>query len=236
MEAASADDAEGRLERQIFREMYARANYPDGGAHVEAAMFPILFPHGAGVFVQERPRQPRFVEYRDHLLRQADPRFRNHPEWRQWSDTMVEAIAAIRAGDEVEITEYSERANSGAGIQQMQERIRTTSLEQRTMNPLRIRHALEVMVRTNPAFRGLSASDMFQKRLEEARQVDGNVIEECAICHRYECPEDSELRLMKWGRCRHVFYCGKEHQKQDWDARHKRNCRKLAATLQNTST
>ena len=199
-------------------------------------MFPLLFPHGTGVFDQDRPHQPRFVEYRDQLLRQADSRFRNNPQWRQWSDGIVEAIAAMRSGGEVEIDEYSERANPEAGTQQMQDSIRSKPLEQRTTNPLRMRNALEFLVRTNPAFRGQSASDMFQQRMEEARQVDGNVIEECAICHRYECPEDPDLRLMKCGRCRHVFYCGKEHQTQDWKARHKSNCSRLAATLQNTST
>jgi hypothetical protein len=42
-------------------------------------------------------------------------------------------------------------------------------------------------------------------------------IEKCQVCEK-------DKNLLKCSRCKSVFYCGKQHQTQDWN-KHKLNCK-----------
>lgn len=225
------DDSEGRLERRIFRELFA--SWPSS-EHIETGMFPTLFPLGQGVFDQDRPRQPRFVEYRDHLLRQADPRFRQNAEWRQWADTVAEAIELRRRGEDVSMPVPSQEETSAA----MDEFLRTKTLEEKLADPLKIRNALLAMGQMNPLYReeqqGQNIDFLVEERIAEQRRSDWSAIKECGLCHRYECPENAGLKLSRCSKCKHVYYCCREHQTEDWP-NHRKRCKKVAEAMSSST-
>ena len=224
-----SDDSEGRLERRIFQELFA--SWPHSDCVEAAIMFPTLFPTGRGVFDEDRPHQMRFVEYRDGLLGLSDPRFRQNEEWKNWASAVADAIELRKRGEDVMISPATEEEQKIA----LEDTFRNAPIEQRMVDPARIRSWLLAMRQlNNPAFRheqGKNIDELVEERIVEARQSEWSVIKECAICHRYECSEKHPgLSLSMCSKCRHVFYCGREHQKQDWP-RHRKHCKRLAKTL-----
>lgn len=222
---------EGRLERKIFQDIHREANYPDGGANVEAGMFPMLFPCGTGMFDQDRPIPLRFVEYRDHFLNYyvggLGYPFRDNSTWKEWADGMVQTIAALRRGESVRLDQYEAGAGETAFNERVEEINKTRDASERAIRPYKIRQALEHQVENTAANRherSQYVSDVLEVRLNRVRALQGSVIMECAVCHRYECPEDPDLKLSKCGRCRCVYYCGRDHQVQHWKTGHKKKC------------
>jgi hypothetical protein len=225
----TADDSEGRLERRIFRELFAE--WPNGGEDIETSMFPLLFPTGNGVFDQDRPRQMRFVEHRDHVRRQFNLSGRGRTEeWLTWANSVAEAIERRKRGEDIAIEFPSNEERMAA----MDEKLRTTPMEQKMTDPFKIKTVLLAMGQVNPAYREEQGIDaVVETRLAEARQSDWSVIKECAACHRYECPQHPDLKLSRCAKCHHVFYCGREHQAQDWP-KHKKRCKKVAKAMNNS--
>jgi len=64
--------------------------------------------------------------------------------------------------------------------------------------------------------------DLLAKTQAQLRQRP----KECALCGKKEDPQQ-EVKLLGCGQCLVIFYCSKEHQKDDWP-RHKSICKKLA--------
>ena len=218
--------SEARKERQWFKEIHSKLPHNDC---VEAAMFPTLFPTGQGVYDQDRPKPLRFVEYRDHLLKLSDTRFRDSVEWKTWADAVVQAMEAKKQGKE---DVFLELPSATTQMFDMQRKFQNLPLEDKLMNPCKLKKALECVVESNPAFAGQKVEDLMKERLTLARQMDGIIVRECAICHRFETPEGEDLKLLRCSKCQAAFYCGKEHQLDDWK-RHKKECKKLAALKKN---
>ncbi|KAI3639490.1 hypothetical protein MIR68_002505 [Amoeboaphelidium protococcarum] len=55
--------------------------------------------------------------------------------------------------------------------------------------------------------------------------MNTHLTRQCNIC------KSSEPTLRACGRCKLVFYCGIEHQKQDWESEHRANCNQLTRLL-----
>lgn len=54
---------------------------------------------------------------------------------------------------------------------------------------------------------------------------------ECNYCHKKESEKDGkEIKLKRCSRCKKVYYCSKECQKEDWKT-HKKECDKVIAEI-----
>jgi len=56
--------------------------------------------------------------------------------------------------------------------------------------------------------------------VDDEEKESATPVTRCAVCGK-----DTS---MKCSRCKLVFYCGKEHQIQDWRSCHKSNCKPVA--------
>jgi len=74
----------------------------------------------------------RFVEYRDYLLRHADPRFRQNQLWQDLANTVTEAIEARKRGEDVIIPPPDEEEDRAF----MDEKLRNTPLAEKLVGPL----------------------------------------------------------------------------------------------------
>ncbi|KAJ7765422.1 hypothetical protein DFH07DRAFT_810529 [Mycena maculata] len=77
----------------------------------EAMRFPFLFPYGTGHYLgPEQQRGLTFEQYVLHRLHLADERFRESPEWLQWTLTRTEDAELVKAINCVLVTLHKQKA------------------------------------------------------------------------------------------------------------------------------
>ena len=109
------------------------------------------------------------------------------------------------------------------------DKLKTLSMEKRTVDPFTIKRSLMASMATNPSHSDMTnqnIDDKLESKLAPLRQSPYSIINECSKCKKYECPDNGNLKLSKCSACLSVFYCCKEHQAEDWFI-HKKRCKML---------